>query len=288
MKRWYSYILYTLIVVACFLYYLFPSDTAEDLIASYLKTSQPDVVWQVDRIKPSFPPGLRFMEMGISYKKSAPTRVDLLVVRPDYWMMFADKKAFDFRGSVYQGDIEGRVEYMAGAQPHLVRAAVDFRDIRLDDAAALQGLLGRKVLGRLNGEARYENIRGKEGIADIRLKLSNVAMELALPLLNIGIDQLTFRSVDAMITIDQQSLTLKQCSAVGEQADGELSGTIRFRRPLAKSLLDFKGTVKPHTGLLATIKNLVPGALFPQQKAGDGGIPIKLYGTIEKPKISLR
>lgn len=288
MKRWFYYILYTLVATAFFLYYLFPSQTAEELVASYVKRSQPDVELQVAQIKPAIPPGLQFLGMGISYKQSAAAELERLVVRPDYLTMLADNKVFHFKGALYQGDIQGRIELTAGEQPYVARVAADFQNVRLDDAAALEGLLGRKILGSLNGEARYENSRGKEAAADIRLNLSNVAMELALPLINIGVDQMTFRSVDAVIAIDQQGLTLKQCKAVGEQADGELSGVIRFRRPLAKSLLDFKGTVKLHHSLLANMKNLVPGVLFQQQKTDGGNLPIKLYGTIEKPKISLR
>ena len=47
MKRWFFYILYTFVAIAFFLYYLFPSDAAKDLLSSYLKKSQPDYHLQV-------------------------------------------------------------------------------------------------------------------------------------------------------------------------------------------------------------------------------------------------
>jgi type II secretion system protein N len=288
MKRWFFYILYILIATAFFLYYLFPSDAAKDFISAYLAKSQPDYHLQAARIRPVFPPGIKLQTVGISYKKDVWAELERFVVTPDYLTMFSEKKSFSFKGNAYRGDIQGKIDIIPGNPPSVVAVDADIHQIRLDDMERLQEMSGRKVLGNLDGILHYQDGKGLERKADIQISISNCTVEIANPLINIGLDQINFRSVDAVVTIDQQALEVKQCKAMGTQADGELSGVIRFRRPFAKSLLDFRGTVKPHHNLLANLKNMVPGGLFQQKKNESDGFPIKLYGTIEKPKISLR
>ena len=193
-----------------------------------------------------------------------------------------------FKGNAYQGGIEGTIDLIPGNRPSVLNIDVGIHGIRLGDVTRLQEVFGRKVLGDLDGVLHYQDSKGVERKADIQLNISNCTVEIAHPLINISLDQINFRSIDAVLAIDKQTLELKQCKAVGKQADGELSGVIRFRRPFAKSLLDFRGTVKLHHNLMANMKNMVPGNLFQQKKNENSGIPIKLYGTIEKPKISLR
>lgn len=288
MKRWLFYTLYTFFAITFFLYYLFPSDTARDLISSYLKKSQPDYHLQVAQIKPVFPPGIGLHTVRISYKKEVWAELERFVVTPDYLKIFSEKKSFVFKGDAYRGGIEGTMDLIAGNSPSVVNIDADIHGIRIDDVTRLQEVFGRKVLGDLDGALHYHNSKGVGKKADIQLNISNCTVEIAHPLINISLDQITFRSIDAVVAIDKKTLQLKQCKAVGKQADGELSGAIRFRRPFTKSLLDFRGTVKLHHNLLANIKNMVPGSLFQQKKNENNGIPIKLYGTIEKPKISLR
>jgi type II secretion system protein N len=288
MKRWFFYILYTFVAIVFFLYYLFPSDAARELISSYLKKSQPDYHLQVAQIKPVFPPGMGLHGVGISYKKDVWAELERFVVKPDFLTVFSEKKSFIFKGTAYQGGIEGTLDLIPGNSPSVVNVDADIHDIRLDDVTRLQEILGRKIQGGLDSVVHYQDGKGIERKVDIQLNISNCTVEIAHPLINISLDQINFRSIDAVLAIDKQALELKQCKAVGKQADGELSGVIRFRRPFAKSLLDFRGTVKLHHTLLANMKNIVPGSLLQQKKNENNGLPIKLYGTIEKPKISLR
>lgn len=288
MKRWVCYILYIFIAIVFFLYYLFPSNAAKNLIASYLKKSQPDYQLEAARISPVFPPGIKLQTVELFHKKEIWAELERFVLAPDYTTIFSEKKSFKFKGRAYQGDISGVVDMLPGALPSVVKVDADFQNIRLDDIMRLQEIAGRKILGILDGVVQYQDGKGIEQNLDIQLSISNCSVEIAHPLITIGLDQLNFRSVDAVLAVDKQTLELKQLKATGAQADGELSGVIRFRRPFEKSLLDFRGTVKLHHTLLADLKNVVPGGLFQQKKNEGNGLPIKLYGTVEKPKFSLR
>jgi type II secretion system protein N len=288
MKKWFLYILYICAAVVFFLYYLFPSDTARDFISSYMKKSHPDYRLDVSQIKPVFPPGIRLRNVGISYKNDLWGELDQFIVTPGYFSLFSERKTFNFRGTAYEGEISGTVDLVTDGNPPGIKLNADLKQIRLEDIDRFQTIFGRKVFGNLDGVVSYQNSKGVDEKTDIRLNLSDCAVEIAHPLINIGIDQISFKSIDAVISIDKQTLELKQCKALGTQADGDLAGTIRFRRPFEKSLLDFRGTLKLHHTLLAKIKDIVPGGLFQQRKNESGGLPVKVYGTIETPKFSFR
>lgn len=288
MKRWIFYILYTMAAAVFFLYYLFPSDAAKGLLSSYLKKSQPDYQLQVARIKPSVPPGIRFDSVEISHKKEAWAALEQFDIRPDYLTIFSEKKSFRFKGDAYKGGIRGTVDVIPGNVPSVVGLTADIHDIQLEDISRLHEIIGAKIRGILKGVVYFQDGKGRERQADIQLNISNGSVEIDHPLINKSLEQLNFQSIDAAIVIQNQSLELKHCKAVGKQADGELSGVIRFRRPFEKSLLDFRGTVKLHHTLLASMQHMIPGNLFQKKKNENSGLPIKLYGTIAKPKIALR
>jgi type II secretion system protein N len=274
--------------IVFFLYYLFPSGAAKDLLSSYLKKNQPDYHLQVEQIRLAIPPGVRFDTVEISHKKEAWAALEQFDIRPDYLTLFTEKKSFLFKGNAYKGGIKGTIDIIPGSVPYLVGVDADIRDIQLDDISRLHEILGTKVRGNLAGTFQFQDGRGVERKADIQLNISNAGAEITHALINQSLDQINFRSIEAVIAVKEQTLELKQCKAVGNQADGELSGVIRFRRPFAKSRLDFRGTVKLHHSLLTSLKNIIPGNLFQMKKNENGGLPFKLYGTIEKPKISLR
>jgi type II secretion system protein N len=288
MKRWFFYILYAMAATAFFLYYLFPSEAAGDLISAYLKKTQPDYDLRVAQVKPALPPGMRFHKVEISHKKETWAELERLDIRPDYLTVFSEKKSFAFKGNAYQGGVKGTIDVVPGSIPSVVSVNADIHDIRLDDVIRLHEIIGRKVQGDLSGIVHFQDGKGIERKADVEFNISDCVVGIDHPLVSKSLDQINFRSIDAVIVVDKQSLELKQCKAVGKQADGELSGVIRFRKPFEKSLLDFRGTVKLHHNLLASLKNMIPGSLFQKKKNENSGLPIKLYGTIEKPKISLR
>jgi type II secretion system protein N len=288
MKRWFLYILYICAAVVFFLYYLFPSDAARDFISSYMKKSHPDYRVDVSDIKPVFPPGIELRTVGISYKNDLWGELDQFIVTPGYFSLFSEQKTFNFRGTAYEGEISGTVDLVRDGNPPGFKVNADLRHVQLEGIDRLQTIFGRKVFGKLDGVVSYQGSKGADEKTDIRLNLSDVAAEIVNPLINVDIDQITFKSIDAVIAIDKQTLELKQCKALGTQADGDLTGTIRFRRPFEKSLLDFRGTLKLHHTLLAKINDIVPGGLFQQRKNENGDLPVKVYGTIETPKFSFR
>ena len=88
--------------------------------------------------------------------------------------------------------------------------------------------------------------------------------------------------------MNKQVFSLKRLEAKGGQVEGSLTGTIMIRKPMGKSRINLRGSFLPQEVLLASVQGILPGNLFKQGKMGDKGMPIRIYGTLEKPKFSFR
>jgi type II secretion system protein N len=288
MRKWVLYFIYIWAATFFFLYFLFPADAVKDLLAAQIQKAYPDYGITVDRVRPAFPPGLQFKKVGLSHKDHLWAEAEHIKVIPNYLSIFSPQKTIDFRGRLYMGDIVGSVGIRKVKDAYQYSAKATVTDIRVEEIQRLQEVSGRKISGILDAVFQMNTVKGTEKEIVIRLNLTNCAIELTNPLINMNIEYLLFRNIDAELAIGKQSLQLKKCRATGRQIDGNLAGTILFRDPIGKSILNLRGNIKPHHTVLASVKKILPGNLLQTKGIGDSGFPIKLYGTIEKSKFSLK
>ena len=286
LRKWTLYIVYTLVVTGFFFYYLFPSQAAIDYISNYLDSRYPDYMLTIAGIKPAFPPGLVFESVRIAYKGDDWAELDQFRVRPRYMSVFSARKRIIFHADAYGGEIRGTIDFEKGDKNHKINAAADMSGIRIGDIEHIQTLSGRKIAGLLNSSINYTGDTGMSGKVGITVDISDCEVGLANPVFSIN--TIAFDKVDAELIVDRRQLLLKHCNADGNQMNGKLTGVVVFRNPFGKSRLDLKGNVTPHHLLMASLKKVMPESLLPKKKPGDKGYPLKLYGTIEKPKFSLR
>jgi hypothetical protein len=87
--------------------------------------------------------------------------------------------------------------------------------------------------------------------------------------------------------VNRQVFSLRRLEAKGGQVEGSLTGTVMIRKPMGKSRLNLRGSFFPQEVLLAGIKDVLLGNFFKQQM-GEKGMPIRIFGTVERPKFSFR
>jgi len=286
LRKWTLYIVYTILVTGFFLYYLFPSQTAKDYIYSYMGGRYPDYSVTISEIKPMFPPGLIFRSVGLAFQGDEWIEVDRFSVRPRYLSIFSARKTILFNASAYSGKIRGTINLEKGDKNYTIEAATDLEGIRIEEIARIQEFSGRKVAGIWDSKILYAGSTRLDGKVDISTRIMDCEVGLTHPVFSI--DNIAFDSVDAELSINRRQLLLKHCTAAGSQLDGKLTGVVAFRNPIGKSRLDLKGNMMPHHLLMASLKKVVPESLLPKKKPGEKGYPLKLYGTIDKPKFSLR
>lgn len=279
------YIAYTLVAIGCFLYLLFPSQTFKGVVSTYLLKMLPDYQIQFDRLQPVLPLGLGFETVSVLQNDHMWVQIDRLNVTPRITSLLSSRKTINYRGKAYQGFLRGHMDVNTFDKGTQTDVFLKLADIQLSDIAYLQERLGRKVSGFLNADVDLidnngpkRSLKGKLDLADVRIELSN-------PIINI--QEVVLNLVEAEFNVNKQVFSLKRLEAMGGQVEGSLTGTVMLLKPLGKSRINLRGSFIPQEVLLAGVKDIIPGNLFKQQMGGRG-IPIRIYGTIEKPKFSFR
>jgi len=286
LRKWVLYPVYVIAVTAFFLYVLFPTDAAMHFLSGYLGKHYPEVVVTADTIKPVLPPGLKLNAVSIAYQGETWVELERLHVRPTYLSLLSPRKKVRFKGKAYSGNLRGVIDFQKKADAYDMTASAELEGIRLEENEYLQTLSGRKIAGRLDSHIAYGNEKGTVKRLSITLHVEEGEVGLTNPVFSIN--NLAFDKIGAELVVDQRSLKLKRCKIDGEQIDADVTGVVLFRRPFERSRLEFKGNVTPHHLLLASLKKALPKGVLTAIKSGENGFPVKMYGTIENPKFSLR
>jgi type II secretion system protein N len=286
LRKWVLYPGYIICVTVFFLYILFPQEAALEFLSGYLGEHYPDYAVTADTIKPNFPPGLKFDRVAISYQGDTWVNLDQLHIRPRYLSAFSAVKTLRFKGKAYNGGLWGTIDFENSAEAYEMTASAELEGIQLEENEQLQTLSGRKIAGRLDSTLVYGNDKGEPKQLNVNLRIENGEVGLTNPVFSIS--NLAFETIDAELAVDRRTLKLKRCTVDGDQIKGDVTGVVLFRQPFERSRLEFKGNVSPQHLLMASLKKALPKSMLPTKKAGEKGFPVKLYGTIEKPKFSLR
>jgi type II secretion system protein N len=286
LKTWVLYPGYIICVTLFFLYMLFPQEAAMEYLSGYLGEHYPDYTVTADTIKPDFPPGVKLDGVDISFHGEKRVNLEKLHIRPKYLSVFSNVKTVRFKGKAYKGNLWGTIDFDNSTGSYEVKASAELKGIQLEENEHLQTISGRKIAGRLDSTLVYSHEKGENKRLDVNLRVADGEVGLTNPVFSIN--NLAFETIDAELVVDQRTLKLKRCTADGAQVKGDVTGVVLFRQPFERSRLEFKGNVKPQHLLMASLKKALPKSLLPSKKGGEKGFPIKLYGTIENPKFSLR
>lgn len=286
MRKWFLYIAYTMISMGCFLYILFPSDLIRGAVDAHLFKTFPNHQIDIGDLKPILPPGLEFEKVTITQKDSVWGQIDELRVMPKIATVLSPQMDIDFKGLAHQGSLQGSIQLDQAGEDTKADLFLQLNDVQVADIVYLQDKLGKKLSGRLTGDLEIvnptdsgQNVKGKLRIDDAGLELANDIINIKEVLLN---------TIDAEFTISKNVLSVKRFEALGGQVEGNLSGTIMLRKPMGKSRINLRGSFLPQEVLLAGIEGLLPRNIFKQRKQGEKGMPIRIYGTIDKPRFSFR
>lgn len=279
------YVAYTLVAIGCFLYFLFPSETFKGVVSAHLLKLLPDYQVQFERLQPVLPLGLGFETISVLQNDRKWVQIDRLNLTPKITSLWSPRKTINYRGRAYQGFLKGQMDVNTSEKNAKADVSLKLGDIQLSDITYLQERLGRNVSGFLNADVDVVDSNGPRRSIKGRLDLADVRLEVSNPI--IDIQEVLFNLVEAEFNVNKQVFSLRRLEAKGGQVEGSLTGTIMIRRPMGKSRINLRGSIFPQEVLLASIKDLLPGNLFKQQM-GEKGVPIRIFGTIERPKFSFR
>ena len=284
-KKTLLYTAYIFGITIFFMWYLFPSDTLKAYLADRLTQGKSDVTVTIDRVSPIFPPGIKLKDVVIA--RQAMTLFDLasLKVMPEVRSLFSDRTTLDFKGRIYEGSLSGRVEFGDGRQGPGIKIDGNIAGIQLQKISALKQLSDHEISGGLDGNFTYADTSPNRSLSG-NLILTNCRIMLATPVLNQK--SFDFKNIEADLTLQNNTLVIKQFNAKGNQLDLNLAGNIALNAAdPAKNLLNLTGTVTPHHVFLAKIENDIPVDILRNKKAGKTAISFKVDGTMDEPGFSL-
>jgi len=289
MKRfqtWLFYIAYTLIAVGLFLYVLFPSESIKAAVSTYLLKTFPAYQIQISEIQPILPPGVGMDSVRISQQNRMGLQFDEIKIIPRLATLFSDSKIINFRGRAYSGTLDGNIELNqrdTGLQSELL---LKLADIRIDEIENLQLALERKLSASLGGIVTYVVEPDSGDSLKANLQLNGVRLAFSNPLIKVS--EIDFNDVSADFNLNKKVFSLKRLEATGGQVTGSLAGTIMIRKPLENSRLNLRGSFLPEETLMAGMQNIIAKNIFKQLKPGAKGMPVRIYGTVAKPRFSFR
>jgi len=277
------YTVYILSVMTFFLFYLFPADAVKKHISFALARTHPALNVTMDKITPSFPPGVSFQGVEFNHRQALLLKADKIKIAPYFLSFFGSAFKFAFNGRAYKGTVKGRGEFAEKQSAGKVAVEARLAGIQLKEIAAVRDLTGRKITGVLDGKATYDKNGISGGNLSAGLILSDCTVELLTPVFNL--EYVGFKKIKADVVLGNQTLRLKQCVFTGDQMDGTMSGFINLKTPLRESVINLSGKMTPHPLLLANLSKVFP---VNKTKLKQNGLPIRLGGTFDKPAFFLQ
>ncbi len=283
-KKSIFYTIYIIAITGIFLYFLFPSDTLKTYLAYRLSQGNPDVTVTIDRISPVIPPGISLYNVAIAHQNKTLVDLERLKLMPGILSLFSDKTTVNFKGYLNDGTISGRAELDGPSAAQEVTCDGRISGLQVEGIPALQRLPADKIAGVLNGNFTLANVGSNRSMTG-NLTLSKSKIELKKAVFNVK--SLEFRDIDADLIVKNDTLTINQTKARGNQLDADLTGTIALAGQSGKQSMNLSVSVTPHHLLLAKIEKNIPMDFLRNKKAGEAAISFKIDGTLDKPNFSL-
>ena len=283
-KKSIFYTIYIIAITGIFLYFLFPSDTLKTYLAYRLSQGNPDVTVTIDRVRPVIPPGISLYNVAIAHHNKPLVDLEKLKLMPGILSLFSDTTTVNFKGYLNAGTISGRAELDDNSGVQEVKGDGRISELQVEGIPALQRLPADKIAGVLNGNFTFANVGSDRSLTG-KLTLSKSKIELKKAVFNVK--SLEFRDIDADLIVKNDTLTINQTKARGNQLDADLTGKIALASQTGKQAMNLSVSVTPHHLLLAKIEKNIPMDFLRNKKAGEAAISFKIDGTLDKPNFSL-
>ena len=280
------YALYTLFAAVVFLYLLFPSDPVREILIEQLAKTQPDLNIQIETIRPTIPPGLRFQPLSVGFAGKPFINSKKVNVRPHLLSLMRDIKIISFSGPLGSGRFDGRAELEQTLKRSQKIIDVNLTEVPLEAIAFFKQWQEFAPYGSIDGQITYDSIKGGKGRVDAEISITPLRIVIDPPIMGMG--ALEFTELQAEFSATQRQLTINRCEAYGPQVEARISGFIALRQPIGDSRPTLSLTVKPQPDFTAEHKNDMIGGLLSSSKAQKRGLVFQISGTLDNPSYVIR
>lgn len=283
--KWLLYSIYVLAAIVFFIYYLFPSDKVKNYVTYGFNRINSDINISIDHVSPAFPPGLKLYKVNFYHMGNTLLETEQIKVVPNLLSLFRSKIIFFFKGSAFEGILEGKGEFIKNRPDQNVIIEGKFSNINIKEISAVKQFIGRNLTGILEGNFTYRNGGKLGGTHEARFNISDGEIELLIPVFKL--ENIYFSKIEAEMTMESQRLKVKRCIIKASPLDGNVSGLINLREPLGQSYLRLLGVIKPNQEFLAELGKDLPTNLLPEEIFSKRVVRIRIYGTLDEPRFFL-
>ena len=276
------WVFYIICAALFFFYALFPSDTVKEYLADQVRQVHPGLAVEINRVKPSFPPGLKLYDVSVYHLGQTLAEMDNLKISPDILSLFLSTTQLSFSANGYGGRLTGQMDISKNSANREMTIYADLAGIQVKQLQALSALTSHKITGYLDGTLTFKTKAPQQGLSG-DLVLTDGQIEFSPPLLNQNM--LSFNTIEAELMLNNRSLTINRCQIEGNQLVAHISGSIKFSSRSARKILDLSGTVNPHETLLAKLGKNLP-QLLAGRSSDTQGFPFRITGTMDSPEYS--
>jgi type II secretion system protein N len=263
-----GYALAGIAMLVLFLYFRFPGEAVKAAVKAAAAARYPDLLFSIDAVGPSVPPGLTFSAVTAAFQDSpeATLHADSLRIRPVATSLLKGRLSLLMDAEGYYGTIRGRVDF---ARPFSVRgplsAEANIGEIRIEKCAWLQQIIARRITGTLGGTVSVSGAAEtpKTWAGSAEFTLTNGTYQLLEGIL--GFDRIDFSRVEGKISFRNDALKIMRLSLTGEKLRCSLTGNILFAEPVGDSQIDLAVTLE------------IPGQ-------GGKRVALAVVGTLGNPK----
>ena len=278
-----GYLLYTLVVLACLLWWKFPARTVKSWLEHRLNAETSGYAWNIDELKLVLPGRMQVSGITLTpVREKVPLlRIGQLELIPDPMRLLGSNRLLRYHMQVYGGTVAGSL----AADPDFRRfdCRGKIAGLRVRRMTALQKSLQRKVSGTVNGGFSWRGGRGSSEKQAIKGKviIGDGTVPLRKPVL--GLAALPFSTIETPFTYGKGRWNIERGKIVSPKLTATFSGRVESAARLADFRLQFTGRLTPRTELFSGGNSRMVGIIRSFLK--DGSLPFTVSGTMGEPGI---
>jgi type II secretion system protein N len=286
-KNRYWYIIYIAVLLAVFLYVMFPDSVLKDIVSAQAEKRFPDLDIRFEKTGFRLPLGIIFKGLEVALKDnpdeplyvSEKTSVKVSITG----LLFGNMKV-TFSSRVNGGEISGVFEEK-GKEGCNITAVIDA--IILDGKPFIHPELSRKIEGTLSGKINYtgESAEYIRGNGNISLEMVNGRFKLLIPLFDV--DGIGFKMVSLTGALDNMNLNVKDLSMTGGPFNGRVKGDVQLKEDILSSGLRLSAKITTAPEMKKEMPELYR-AIEASKIMKNGSVLLDIQGTLTKPLPVIR
>lgn len=291
MMRWLlssiGYLLYTLVVLVCLLWLLFPTDTVKSWLEQQLNARYPHYVWKIRSLKPVLPGRVELTGITVTrYREKTPiVEAKQLDLVSNPVRFFGKRKLVKYKLYILGGTVAGRVVSSTSFRQFEYQGKGN--GLQLEQLKTVQQRLQRKLDGTAAGNFSGQGTWKRSGKMELKGNLSIAGGTLQLKKPVLGLEQLPYTRIESNFKYRNGQWVFEQGKLVSTKMSATFGGQVTTGENLQAAGLRLSGSIIPRPELFAGAGDKQMARVV-HTFLQDGGLPFTISGTAGEPGIQFK